>query len=306
MIQYYFQLQLKIIARRLSAFGLIPGLALVIAPILFIALSMIVFSRFPFSEYIYPLIPIYLIFINNNRYKTRFMKSYFSGQQQTQIRVLENLLITIPFVIVLVVKQHFFIAVILFFVSILISFFNLNRNYHSKLPTPFSQRPFEFAIGFRKSILLFIFATILMMIAIQVNNFNFGIVILGFTFLVPLAFYSYVEPKFYVQIFTNSPSQFLTRKIKTALLHILILTVPFSIILGFFFPAFYRVILFVNVLGIVLMIVSIIAKYSSYPKSITITDSILLAVSIIIPPLLFITIPQLYKKSVLKIRPFLT
>lgn len=298
MLHYYFQLQIKILSRKMKAFGLNPIIGTVVAPFLFVTFSWLLFKKLAFSEFIYPLIPLYIITVNNNTEKSRFLNSYFSYYQNKLITLIENLVISFPFVIYLLFMQYFLHAVIVFMISMLFAFINTSKKMNNKLPTPFSKRPFEFPIGFRKSLLLIGIAAILMIIAIKVQNFNFAIVVLGFMFLVPLAFYSHQEPKYYVQVFNDRPTQFLWRKSKTAVYFLLIFTLPFSIVVLLFFSSSYLAILSVNIIGVILILISIIAKYSSYPKNMSIPDSILLAVSICIPPLLFLTVPKLYNKSI--------
>jgi len=306
MIQYYFLLQFKLLSRRMTAFGLHPILGIICLPILFIIFSWLFFQKIIFSEYVYSFIPVYMLIMNNNStYKSRFMKSYFSGKQNLIIRLLENLLISISFVLFLLFQEAYIIAILLLALSIMLAIWNPTKRHQTKIPTPFSKRPFEFTIGFRKSIVFILTTYILLIVSIQVNNFNLGVVILGFLFLIPLSYYVHVEPKYYVQIFSDNPSQFLVNKIRTAFIYTLLLTLPFSVILAIFFPSYYLFILILNIVGVLIISLSIIVKYSSYPKPMSMADSIVLAISIVIPPLLFITIPRLYKKSVEHLTPVL-
>ena len=305
MIQYYSQLQIKILSRQLKSFGLNPILGLIFGPIFFVLLSWFIFQKLAFSEFIYPLIPIYIIHMSGNHLKTRFLKSYFSSRQCTMISLVQNISITVPFIIFILYKQEFTIAAILFLMPIVLAILNPVLRCQTKIPSPFSKIPFEFPIGFRKSLLIYSVAFIILIISIQVENFNLGIVVLGMTLLIPLGFYSYIEPKYYVMIFNDNPSQFLWRKIKTGLLFSMFFSLPVSIFLSIWYPSVYLIIIAVNVIGLILLLISIIAKYSSYPKSMSIADSIMLAISILIPPLLLITIPRLYKKSVIQLKPIL-
>ncbi|MBK7030860.1 MAG: hypothetical protein IPH45_17355 [Bacteroidales bacterium] len=55
------------------------------------------------------------------------------------------------------------------------SFTTHNSRWNFTIPTPFSKHPFEFAVGFRKTFLAWLFAYFLTIMAISVGNFNLGV-----------------------------------------------------------------------------------------------------------------------------------
>jgi len=140
------------------------------------------------------------------------------------------------------------------------------------LPTPFKKLPFEPIVGFRKTFLVLLGILFLIIKAIQVGNYNLGIVSYGATFLTMMSYYSKPEPKFFVWIFDRTSKIFLRSKLFQCLF------AAASIIF---------------------------AKYSAYPSEMSILEGLLYAVGLSFPPLLLIIIPIFYKKSLRNLNPIL-
>jgi hypothetical protein len=78
-----------------------------------------------------------------------------------------------------------------------------------------------------------------------------------------------------------------------------------AIALTVFFPAYFWVIPILLFLGTAYVTVFMLAKYGSYPYEMSITDGLILSVSILFPPLLLITIPFFYHRSLKTLNPLL-
>lgn len=304
MIKYYFKLQLTLLSRKIKAFGLAPMLGFFILPLAFIAVSYLLFSRVPYFKYIYPVIAVSLLLNFNDRSKDRFLHSNCSKSDYRLIRLMENLCIALPFIIFLIAKQYFSLAAILFLISMALSFLNLAIGQRH-LPTPFSKLPFEFTVGFRKSILIIIASYFILVMAIHVDNFNLGLSTLGLSYLICLAYYHLMEPAHYVSIFNDSPKSFLFRKIKTGLLYSTLSALPIACLLLILYPHRVLPVFLIMCIGLILISITIISKYSSFPDTMSVGDSILLGISIIFPPLLLFTLPKLYRKSLEHLKPLL-
>lgn len=305
MSQFYFRLQAKRISRKTAEFGLHPILAVILSPILFIGLSLFFFAKVPFAEYVYPTLALYFIVGKDTHQKLRFLSTQFDRYSLFKIRLLENLLICVPFMVFLVYKSYWIQASVLLCFSLLLAGLKPLKSNMNRMPTPFSNIPFEFPIGFRKSIVFVMLSYIIVLIALQVDNFNLGLVILGFQFFIILTFYSQVEPIHFVRIFDGSAQNFLWKKLKTGILYSLYFVLPISILLTTFNPDKFLFILIVIALGLLLVSLMICVKYSSFPKSMSVIDSIIFAVSLGIPPLMLFFIPKLYKKSIAHLKPVL-
>jgi len=177
-------------------------------------------------------------------------------------------------------------------------FLNFDWSDQFTLPTPFGKRPFEFVVGFRKTFYLHVLAYFLTVMAVVVGNFNLGVFSLLVVFVVCLAYYADLEPDFYVWVHAQSPKAFLWEKIKTALLYSSHLCLPVVVTLAIFFGENIHILLAVLFLGYLYLATMILAKYAAYPHTIGLPQSILLAMSFSLPPLLLFTMPLFYKNAI--------
>lgn len=122
----YFLLQFKMSNRKLSAFGLPPFLAYILINIGFIGLSVYLFSKFEFAVYVYLLLAISLLTKLTNIKRNEFLKSCFNKKSYIKLRVLENLLIILPFTIFLIYQKSIVFIPMLMVLASLLAFVNLN------------------------------------------------------------------------------------------------------------------------------------------------------------------------------------
>jgi hypothetical protein len=141
--------------------------------------------------------------------------------------------------------------------------------------------------------------------AVWASNFNLGVFSLALPFLISLTFYIHPENEFFVWSFSMSPGQFLIYKIRTAIVHSTILSLPIVGALGFFFFAQIEILLLVQVLGYATLTTIILAKYSAYPNPMNLPQIILVAISIQVPPVIILMIPIFYQQSVKRLNRFL-
>lgn len=291
--------------RQLADFGIQPVLAYLALPIIFFVPSIYLFQKTPFAQYIYLLMALSLIIRFNDSNRNNFLKSCFKSNDYLIIRIAENVLVILPFFIFLTCKNCFFSAAILLPLSVFAAFVSFESKLQFTIPTPFYKQPFEFITGFRKAFLGFLCCYIITFIAIAVHNFNLGIFALLLNFLFCISFYTSTEPDFYVWVYSLTSKLFLIKKIKTALLHATILTLPSAVILSLFYISNSYIIAGFYCLGYVYLAAVVCAKYSVFPKQMSLLQTILLAVSIPLPPLLIILVPYFYIQSIKKLDKFL-
>jgi hypothetical protein len=217
------------------------------------------------------------------------------------IRLLENLLVVLPFVIFLLYKQQFYPILILVSISVLMILINFKTSYHFTIPTPFHKRPFEFTVGFRNTFPLFLLAYGLTIIAVVVGNFNLGIFALMLIFLTVLSFYVKPENEYFVWSYSKTPAGFLFDKIKTAFLYVFYLCVPALLLLSLFFFEEFGILLLFTLLGYLYLTMIICAKYAAYPNEMNIAQVIIIVLSFVFPPLLLVFIPFLANQSIYKL-----
>ena len=81
--------------------------------------------------------------------RSDFLNIVYGDKTKRLIRIVENLIISTPFVVLLLFENQYIAAMMLPVVSTIMALIDFNsRNF--VMPTPFSKHPYEFAVGFRK------------------------------------------------------------------------------------------------------------------------------------------------------------
>lgn len=293
----YFQLQFKMSNRKLTEFGMPPFMAYSVLPICFLGLSAYLFSQTDFAGYLYILIALGLLSKLTDKKRNDFLKTCYTIKDYLKLRVLENLMVVLPFALFLVYQKSFPFIAILLVLAALSAFVSFSTNFNFTIPTPFYTKPFEFTVGFRNTFYFFPTAYFLTYISITIGNFNLGIFSMLLVFLVSLSYYSKLENEYYIWTFNLSPKAFLAEKIKTGLLYATLSSLPIWIPLSLYFSAELETLLTFLILGYAYLITIIFAKYSVYPNEMNIPQGLLIAVSLIFPPILIGIIPYFYHQS---------
>jgi len=305
MIREYFLLFFKVLKRKLVTFGLNPTVGIGLITIVFCGLSVYLFSKTEYAKHIYVLLYITIVTRLSKKDRNDFLKSTFTSSAYIQIRIIENLLIALPFAIFLAIKGAILSVVILFVAAVLMTLFKMNNSFIYRLKTPFYKRLYEFAVGFRNTYYLFLFCYALTIVAVIVNNFNLGAFAMALVFWVSLSFYSKPENEYFVWVYKRTSKAFLLAKIKMALLHVTYLHGPILSGMTLFFPQHILVLLGIAAIGYCYLIMMILAKYSAYPKEISLPQLVLISGSLLLPPLLIGTIPFFYFQSIKKLNEIL-
>lgn len=301
----YFQLQYRMMNRGLRAIGLHPFVAYVLGLGLFVGISEFMFNRTSFAPYVLVLIAWSILLSKSERGRTEFLIIAFGQKKSKEIRLLENGLWSIPFLLMLLFHAQFLIAVLLLVGSFLLAVYHFNSSFTYTMPTPFYRNPFEFAVGFRNSFFVFIIAYLLTVLAIAIDNFNLGLFTMLLVFLVTLTFYVKPENEYYVWNYACKPAAFLFRKLKVASVYSAMLALPIGISLGLFYPAEINSLLLFAAIGFGFLWTLVLAKYSAYPNELHLPEGLLLALCIYFPPLLLGLLPFFYIKSVRKLNVYL-
>ena len=301
----YFLLQYKMINRKLKEAGINPVIGYSLGLTGFILISEYVFQNTDFAKYLVLLASFSFLFKLSEKNRADFLLTTFGDSKTKRIRVAENLMISLPFITVLIFKNAFLESALLLALAIILATFSFRTNFNITIPTPFFRYPFEFTVGFRKSFYIFPVAYGLTVIAINVDNLNLGIFAMLLVFLISLSYYTKPENEYYVWVHAETPKNFILNKLKLALRNIFILSFPILLGLLIFYPEEFNVILLFYFLGVVFLWTIILAKYSAYPQEMNLPEGILIALGIFFPPLLIALIPFFYSKSVKKLKVFL-
>jgi len=301
----YLNLQYKMLNRQMKELGIHPLLGYPLSFILFFLASSFLFLKIEFAAYLYPFFALSFLIQLSESNRTDFLKTCFSKKQFREIRLVENGLILLPFVLFLFSKGNYLIGIILFLAGSILALLHLNRWNVSVIPTPFGKQPFEFLVGFRKSFIIIGFAYFLAFMSIYIGNFNLGVFALLLVILTSSAFYAKPEIPYFVWIFSNTPKQFLFQKAKTTIWYSTILTIPILIGLGIVFPENIYLLLIFQAFGYLFLITMLMGKYSTYPKEMNLPEAIIIGMCAMFPPLLIFPIIYFYKKSKNRLREYL-
>ena len=231
----YFNLLLVLTNRKIKKAGLNPGLGYLLGLAAFILLAEYLFQKTSFAKYLVILSCLSFQFQLYEKNRTDFLQSTFGDKTKNKIRILENLMVSIPFVSFLLYKGLIIEASILVFCSISFALVSFHAHFNLSIPTPFSKRPFEFSTGFRRTFYLFPMAYVLAFIAINVDNFNLGVFSFLLVFLTTLGFYSKPEQEYFVWVHAETPGKFLKNKMLHASKNAAFLTAPILISMLIFY-----------------------------------------------------------------------
>ena len=298
----YLHLQKRMLERKLVEFGVHPLLGYFLILVFFLILSELIFFKLGYAAFIYAFLGLSLLPYLGESKRNEFLKNIFSSKQYIETRLLENILAILPFTLFLFYKNCYLIGFAIFILSCLVSLINFANKLNWTLPTPFTKKPFEFTVGFRKTWAVLALAYFLCFMAINVANFNLGVFALAVVFFTSMSFYYEPENTYFVWIHSSDPKSFLTKKIYNALVQSTILSIPISVILGLFFQENIPIILTIQILGYIYLITIILAKYSSFPGFLSVPQGLIVAASFVLPPLLLVIIPYLYKKSLYRLK----
>jgi hypothetical protein len=298
----YFILQLTMANRKMKEARMNPAVCYFLMLVLFILFGEYIFQKTAFAKYLVIFTCMSLQIQLSEKNRTEFLLSTFGDKTKNKLRIIENLIICIPFCIILIYKNQFLEASILLLVSIVFAFLKLQDVLNITLSTPFSKNLFEFSVGFRKTFFIFPIAYTLTIIAIKVDNLNLGIFSFLLIFLTTMGFYSKPENEYYVWIYKSNAMQFLKNKLLSASKNVTLLVSPIIITLLLYFTSEFQLVLIFFIAGMLFQWTIILAKYSVYPQEMNLIEGIIIALSFYFPPLLLAIIPFFYKKSIKKLK----
>lgn len=301
----YFQLQFKLLNRRFKELGFEPWFAYVLILLTLMTAVHQSFERYSFAPYVFVALCMLLQLNLGNQKRIDFLKTVFSTQKFRRIRLLENTLMALPFMIEFIVYQKWIALAILGLTTILLAFINVKISHQKTLPTPFSKYPFEFSVGFRTAFLLLIACYVLMGIGIYVDNFNLGMFSILALFVVCMGFYTQPEDEFYVWIHHHSTSTFLFSKVKTAIMNVSLLSAPLVFILLAFYPKDGGYVAIFVLTAFAFITAVVLAKYAAYPNEIQLIQVFFLGISIPAPFLLLLFIPLFYNQATNRLKSYL-
>jgi hypothetical protein len=293
------------INRQLEALGVSPVLAYLLIVVGFVGLSVYLFHKTEFALYAYILLSLSLTSKLSNVGRNDFLRICFTAKRYRNLRILENQISSVPFLLFLGYKQMWLAAVFLGSLSVLLSLGRFTPILSFTIPTPFYKKPFEFTVGFRTNILVFIAAYILSLVSVGVGNFNLGVFSMLIVFVVAVSFYTKPENAYFVWIYALTARQFIWEKVKTSCVFTALLSLPIIFILGVFYSDKMVILVAFFAVGCIFLTTTILAKYAAFPNEMNLPEGMILALSISFPPLLLVFAPFFYVKAITKLERYL-
>ncbi len=286
MMKNYFRIQLRIFPRRIKQFGISPILFFILAPIILTVLGAWVYSKTLWAGYLIVAATLLWIAPLAAKERNEFLMFTFSITTYYTIRCIENLSCALLIVPWLLYFDDYALAGALVGLSILLALIRIQPFSSTRMATPFGDRLFEFAQGYRRYFVLYFLCLLIIAIAIYVDNFQMAIVFMAVLFLVMAHNYMQAEETYYVWCYAESVRSFMVRKLYTATLYAAAISLPIAGLLYFFFPENALVLILVTLLGLCFVVLMLLAKYAAYPERIGIPQGILIALSISFPVIL--------------------
>jgi len=296
-LKYYFLLQSKRIHRHLKDFGIEPIIGYVVIIVLFYLLSSFLFENVMHANYIYLCISSLFVYGTNAAENRTFIKLHFSVTDYQKITILNAILKVTPFAIFLIYKGNYIEILLVYTIACCVSFIRKRGKISLTIPTPFSNKPHEFIIGFRKTCWIFLLNYGLAIIAVYVDNFNLAIFSMLSVFFVCASYYMKKDPEFYIWVYTMNPKEFLRYKIRIAFICSFIVLFPVFLILLIFYLNQLHIILLFYILGFLYMGMYILIKYAFQNQGVEIFQGIIGMLCLLFPPIMIIAIPYFYTKA---------
>jgi hypothetical protein len=293
----YFFLQAKIIHRFAADSGIPIFFCYLAIPIGFVGLATVLFHKTTYAPYLFFLLSLISLQILSNTHRNEFLRITYGPSRQLTIRSIENLLLVSPFSIYLVFRGSWLLALIILPTAVLYVFVEFRIRNARVFPTPFAQFNFEFNALFRKSLIPLLGIYALAFIAMKMNNFNLGAASILFLSILILSHLSKPEDDFFVWNYSLSPQQFLKKKLFSSLFNSMLLFAPAILSLAFYFPENTATLFLFFLLGEAMIVATLLSKYSSFPHEIPISQGIILALALSIPPALLVFIPFTFKRA---------
>jgi len=301
----YFRLQQKLLNRKMIQFGISPYIGYSLIPIAFILVSTYLFSKTEYACYLISVLAISIVSKLSDSRRNDFLKTIFNRDNYFKIRILENLICILPFLLILAYKGYFLLVVATTILSIVMASFNFNTKIDITIPTPFGKKPFEFLVGFRKTFYIFPIAYFLTYQSISAENFNLGIFSMLLICFTCMSYYSKPENEYFVWNYSLTPKAFIFEKAKIALLNFTLLSLPILLFLGYHFIDQPLQLIVAYLVCLAYLLAFILAKYSAFPNEMDVSVGLLIGISVLFPPLLLFIIPAFYSQSIKKLKPIL-
>ncbi len=230
--------------------------------------------------------------------RNNFLRSVEGEKSWRILRLVENLVLSIPLIVYLGIKSEWLLSAIVCGLSILLTFITKQVRNLARIKTPLSWIPLQFPYGVRVMLLGYIFIYALVVIAISVGNENLGLVSIGAIQLIPWLTIEKKEHPVLLWEHTITPASFMVLKAMRILKGYMLIGVIPIVAFLFFYPQFYLHIIGLVVTGVIGAFTLITIKYTYYGRQVPLLVYMVFVASCAVPPLLIIMGNSFYHRSI--------
>jgi len=300
----YLKLQFALLSRQIRDFGMNPVVGYVLIVVLFVGVCELLYVRVPkYAPYIIMLFCLAPQNVLSKKERSDFLHIVYGGRAKRKIRIVENMIVCIPVTVMLLIHNQYIITIIALILSVSAAFVE-TKSKSFVIPTPFSNRPFEFSIGFRQTFFIFPLIYGLMIISVIVNNLNLALALFFMLCLLIAVFYLTPENEYFVWIYAKNPAKFLMHKILTILKNTTVLALPMIVLIALFFTPYVCQAMLLLAVGEMFITTVMLAKYSVFPNQIGIMEIIFVSL-FFVPPFFLLVIPYFYFNSIKQLHNYL-
>lgn len=296
MLYSYFKLQFRLLVRHIQKTGLHPLIAFIIVAIFFYFLNYSLHNKGNENlKYLLVFLPLMIMMRLNSKKRNDFLKATFSKSAFLKIRILENELVAVPFLIILLIGQYYIWTFFLGVFSVFLVFFQFQKSFSIVIPNPFFKSSFEFIEGYRALFPLAFLLHLLGFIAIWVGNINLGIFAFLLNGFLPIGFFTKLEPVFFIWNYSMNSKEFLNNKLKVTIRDGILWNLLLLIVLAVFFYKSSFIFLGIFIYLLLGYCAALLCKYAQFPRSQNFLFALKLAFSLLLFPVMILVIPHFYR-----------
>ena len=237
-----------------------------------------------------------VLFPLSTKDRREHLELLFIKQDVTKIRILENLFLSIPFLICIAILNPLAVLGAVMMILVL-GYVKTHRVSGRTIPTPFKSFPVLLPSGFRRKLIWHVCILIFAVVAIVIGNYNLGLFTIIISWLLQYAYYGKIEPVEYVWMHKLSPQQFLLKQIREGILASLLLIFPFVMLFIVVDPALWYFPVLFYTWGLLGLTMTLLAKYGDFPDETSTPNGIMAVLSVLLAPLMLFTIPFFFRLS---------
>ena len=305
MYKHHLRLQRLRFERWLTEIGIIPWIAYLLIPVLYILFLYLLFHKTETASIILCGLALFAVSKLSEERRVDFLKTLYA-EKYIKIRAVENGILLTPFLLALIIKSAWVESIVLLIAGFSLCFWNGKSIISKSRFKLFSHTPFEFTSNFRISFPIVLLIYISAGMGFYVSNYNLSAFCLGAIFFVTMMYYGQQEIKYFIWIYDKTTDGFIKHKILTAWKYGLMIAAPILITFLILAPEYWMILLLIVLSGLANLVNIIIIRYAVYPKEYGLLDSLAIVFGVMAPPCILFTAPYYYKKLDNTIKPYLS